>query len=208
MDGYLAEIRGFAGGFIPANWMACQGQILSVNDFTALYSLIGTYYGGDGRSTFMLPDLRGRVPVGIGTPPGSSIPFQLGFNGGYQIHTLSQAEMPTHNHNSAVTSESASLSGSITAKMKVNNDESEGKSPSGKYLSVSSGPDLYAGSPTSTDTLNNDAISVDSSGLSVNISGIEVEIASSGGSQPFSLMQPYLTINWIICVEGMYPQRS
>lgn len=205
-DGYLAEIRGFAGNFAPKNWMYCQGQQMQIQTNAALYSLLGSRFGGDDRTYFNLPDLRGRVIVGTGNSPMYG-EFDLGEIGGEQSHVLSSAQLPVHSHTASVSSSSASLSGNVTAKMKVNNDESEGKSPSGKYLSVSNGPDLYAGSSTGTDTLNNDAIAVDASGLKVNVSGIAVTIANAGASTPVALMQPYLAINWIICVSGLYPTR-
>jgi microcystin-dependent protein len=93
----IAEIRLFAGNFAPRGWALCHGQILSIAQNTALFSLLGTTYGGDGRTTFALPDLRGRVPVGQGQGPGLS-PNSLGQQGGAETHTLTSSEMPAHNH--------------------------------------------------------------------------------------------------------------
>lgn len=97
MEGTLAEIRIFAGNFPPRSWSFCNGSLLSIADYNALYALIGTYYGGDGQQTFGLPDLRGRIPVGVGN--GSNIPFvTLGEKGGSPYATLLVSNLPPHNH--------------------------------------------------------------------------------------------------------------
>ena len=96
-DPFLGEITLFAGNFAPRGWAFCDGQLLQVNQYSALFSILGTTYGGDGRTTFGLPDLRGRVPVHAGTGPGLS-PRRLGEQGGTERHTLSVAELPSHAH--------------------------------------------------------------------------------------------------------------
>ena len=97
MDGYIAEIKLFAGNFAPRNWAFCNGQILQIAENQSLYSLIGITYGGDGRVTFALPDLRGRVPISAGQGPGLSN-YALGQAGGEERHTLNTNEMPGHTH--------------------------------------------------------------------------------------------------------------
>ena len=97
MDPFLAEIRIFPWVFAPRGWAECSGQLLSISQNTALFSLLGTYYGGDGRSTFALPDLRGRVPLSSGQGPGLSL-YSLGENGGSNTVTLLQSELPGHPH--------------------------------------------------------------------------------------------------------------
>jgi microcystin-dependent protein len=206
-DGWIGEIRGFAGNFAPQNWMLCQGQLLQIQQYNALYSILGITFGGNGSSNFNLPNFAGRVPVGSGQLYGTSSYFQLGSVGGAQTHVLSQGEMPVHTHAAQTSGGTAAISGSVTAVMNVNNDEAEGKSPSGTFLSVSSSPDIYAGSATSGQTLNANAITVNTSGLSVNVSGIGIQIGAAGSSSPVSLMQPYQVINWIICINGIYPSR-
>jgi microcystin-dependent protein len=94
---FIAEIRMFAGNFAPRGWAFCQGQLLSIAQNTALFSIIGTTYGGNGQTTFALPDLRGRVPVGVGQGPGLPNVLQ-GEQGGARTHTLSSAEIPAHTH--------------------------------------------------------------------------------------------------------------
>lgn len=207
MEGYVGEIRGFGGSFAPQSWLYCQGQLLSINEYQILYTIIGTLYGGNGTTNFQLPDLRGKVPVGSGTSPVSGQSFSVGQYSGEQTHVLSMAQLPAHIHAAQTSGGTAAISGSATAVMNVNNDEAEGKSPSGTFLSVSSSPDIYAGSATAGQTLNANAITVNTSGLSVNVSGMSIQIGSAGSSSPVSLMQPYLVINWIICYEGYYPTR-
>lgn len=206
-EGWIGEIRGFAGSFAPSNWMYCQGQQLQIQQYTALYAILGIMYGGNGSTNFNLPNLSGRIPIGSGQSPVSNMIFSVGQNGGEQAHVLAQYEMPMHNHAAQTSGGTATISGSATAVMNVNNDEAEGKSPSGTYLSVSSSPDIYAGSATSGQTLNAGAITVNTSGLSVNVSGMSIQVGNAGISQAVSLMQPYQVINWVICIYGYFPPR-
>ncbi len=97
MDGYVGEIKMFAGTFAPVNWIFCWGQLLQVDQYSTLYALIGTQFGGDGINTFGVPDLRGRVPVGAGTGPGLT-PRAPGQSSGTENVTLSTAQMPRHSH--------------------------------------------------------------------------------------------------------------
>ena len=205
-DGYLAEIRGFAGNFYPLNWFYCAGQLLSIAQYTALYSLLGITYGGDGRTNFALPDLRGRLPLSSGQLPGG-LYYSPGQTGGSEVSILTTLNMPVHTHTAVTAGGEATVAGNVTAVMKVNNNESEGKSPSGQFLGLSSDPDLYAESDSGA-TLNSGAISVDISQLSVQVSGISVQLSNEGESGYFSIVQPYQAINWIICVNGYYPVRS
>jgi len=97
MDPYLGEIRNFAFNFAPIGWLQCQGQTLNINQYAALFSIIGTYYGGNGTTNFQLPNLQGIVPIGTGQGPGLS-PFVQGQAGGETQHTLVTNEMPLHTH--------------------------------------------------------------------------------------------------------------
>lgn len=97
-DNYLGEIRLFAGSYAPAGWMDCNGTLLSISQYDALYSLLGTIYGGDGRTSFALPDLRGRLPIGYGGTTAATAAYTLGQSGGVTTVTLTEAEMPSHNH--------------------------------------------------------------------------------------------------------------
>ena len=99
MESYIGEIRMFAGNFAPINWNFCDGSLLSIAEYEALYMLIGTTYGGDGITTFGLPDLRGRIPVHQeGVPPGSSFPYSMGQMSGSESVTLTNLNLPAHNH--------------------------------------------------------------------------------------------------------------
>ena len=97
MDPFLAEIRMFAGNFAPNGWFTCDGQLLPISQYTALFSLLGTTYGGNGTTTFQLPDLRGRAPIHVGQGPGLGA-YSLGQNGGVETVTLTANQMPAHNH--------------------------------------------------------------------------------------------------------------
>lgn len=97
-DSYTGEIRLFAGKYAPEYWAKCEGQTLSIQEYQALYSLIGVTYGGDGVTTFKLPDLRGRIPVGMGAPTGSPNTYARGTTGGAETVTLTAAQMPAHTH--------------------------------------------------------------------------------------------------------------
>jgi microcystin-dependent protein len=207
MDGTIGEVKIFAGSFAPRNWAYCEGQLMPISQYTTLYSIINTYYGGDGVTNFKLPDLRGRVPVGVGGGPGMT-PIALGQMWGQQYHTLSIHEMPQHTHTAQATASGATVGGTATATMKVNNTEAETNLPSGAYLGKpADGHEIYIDGATAN-TLATDAITVDTSGLTVDVSGLTVAVNPAGSSQMFSIMQPYLGMHWIICLDGTYPQRN
>lgn len=171
---FIAEIRIFAGNFAPRGWAFCNGQLLPVSQNTALFSLIGTTYGGDGRSTTALPNLQGRAPMHPGRGPGLTA-RRLGERGGVEMVTLSEAQMPSHNHTlrgSVENGEQGSLTGTVS-------------------LGRSRGGTLYQ----------------------TNVSSNLVDMASqslpnTGGSQAHDNMQPFLAINFIIALVGLYPSRS
>ncbi len=197
MEGTIAEIRLFAGNFAPRNWQLCQGQLISISTNTALFSLLGQTYGGDGRVTFGLPDLRGRVAVGTGQ--GTNLPFiNLGEVSGEPTHTLVQSEMPTHTHQ-------ATVSGNPTLKATAANATD----------SVASTGDSLAAPGTGTGRTFTPGFGYDPSSPSVelnqgsiSISGISVINGMSGASQPHGNMQPYLGLNYIICMYGIFPSRN
>lgn len=109
MDPFIGEIRCFSFGWAPTGWMLCNGQLLPISQYTALFSLVGTTYGGDGRQTFALPDLRGRVPLTFGQGPGPS-PYELGQAGGAEQVTLTPDQLPAHNHTVAASATATSKS--------------------------------------------------------------------------------------------------
>lgn len=181
MEGTIGEIRMFAGTFSPRTWAFCNNQIISIAQNTALFSILGTTYGGNGQTTFALPDFRGRVAVGTGTGPG--LPnVQLGQLAGTPTVTLLTTNMPAHNH---------AVTGTVTVQ--ANNDSANpSDDPTGKRLI--GGVNNFTG--------NADAL--------VGMAPCVVNLATSvnGGSQPFSIMPPYLGMNYIICMFGIFPSRD
>ncbi len=179
MEGTIAEIRMFAGNFAPRSWLFCNGAILSIAQNTAFFSLIGTTYGGNGQTTFAVPDLRGRVAVGAQYSQGPGLPaVQLGEMAGTNTSTLLSINLPAHNHQ---------LVGNINPQ--ASSDGALSSDPTGKYL----GPgNFYA---------NSDPVNMAPT-------AINLPTSAAGSNQPISLMQPYLGMNYIICSEGIYPSRN
>lgn len=166
----------FAGNFAPRAWAFCEGQLLSISSNTALFSIIGTIYGGDGRATFTLPDLRGRAPLQQGHGPGLSN-VNIGQRGGGEYTNLTSQQLPPHSHK---------------AVMNVRKEQGNKPSPQGKILAAdSSGNSIYSTSAPD-DTLNASAITV----------------GNTGGGLEVPLRNPYLGINMIICLQGIFPSRS
>ena len=174
-DPFVAEIRIFPFNFAPKGWAFCDGQILPISQNTALFSLLGTVYGGDGKSTFALPDLQGSVPMHPGQGPGLSL-FDLGQIGGAETITLLVSEMPVHAH--AVGRALNAEGNSITPVNSV-----WAQAPAGRGAAA-----LYKeGAPTGQ----------------VNVNSLNI----TGGGLPHNNMQPYLTLNYCIALQGVCPQR-
>ena len=193
---YIGQVCMFAGNFAPRGWMFCQGQILAISTNTALFSILGTTYGGNGQTTFALPDLRGRFPTSPGTGPGLT-PIALGQMAGIESETLTIAQMPMHNHPAELTAGSASIqvagtgSGALPTPSATNN-----------VLGAS-----VAGGPPSADIWSdalNDPVTLANP---INVSAA-VTVGLNGGSQPVPVRNPYLGINFIIAVEGIFPPRN
>lgn len=178
MDAYIGEIRPFCGDYAPNKWMLCEGQLLPITRQTALYSVIGVAYGGDGKTTFALPDLRGAVAIGQGQGPNLS-PRTVGEKAGSATVSLQTAEMPAHNHlANGVTSSGKS-------KVPVNNTVWSQVDTGGRE------PDpvnMYAQTPNTT--MNPGALS------------------PAGSGQPHNNMQPFLAVRFIICYDGIFPTRA
>jgi microcystin-dependent protein len=174
-DPFVAEIRIFPFNFPPKGWAFCAGQLLPISQNTALFSLLGTTYGGDGKSTFALPDLQGNFPMHPGQGPGLSL-HDLGEMSGTQSVTLLQSEMPAHQHGVGRAANAAGDSqlpgGSVWAQAGA------GRGAAAAYI---------AGPPTGK----------------VN----QFSLAPTGGSLPHNNMQPYLTLNFCIALQGVFPAR-
>ena len=188
MDPMMASIMIFAGNFAPRGWAFCDGQLLAINANSALFSLLGTTYGGDGRTTFALPDLRGRAALGPRHGPGLSS-YNLGQRGGVETVTLTVAQMPSHTHLASVTPGSAILPVNITE-----GDEDE-KNPGAGVL-ANTGADNYASSSNGN------------YGAAAPVTGTAVTNFNQGGSQWHTNIQPYLAINYIIAMQGFFPSRN
>ncbi|KAA1417774.1 phage tail protein [Nocardioides humilatus] len=170
-DQFLAEIRIFPFNFPPTGWAFCDGQLMPLSQNTALFSLLGTTYGGDGKSTFALPDLQGCVPMHPGQGQGLSL-RDLGETSGVEAVTLLQSEMPFHNH--AAAADVIDLADTSTPNP-------------GAVYALSAGGTLYQ--TTGNTDLNNETLTL------------------AGGSLPHNNMQPYLTLNFCIALQGIFPQR-
>jgi len=172
---YLASIAMFAGNFAPRGWALCNGQLLSIAQNTALFSLLGTTFGGDGVTTFALPDLRSRAAVGTGQGPGLSN-ISLGESAGTENVSLTVSNMPAHNHT-----------------LGCDNGGSSALTPSGNIPGVS-------------DNRNAEVTIYSANAPSAVMNA--ATIGNSGGSQPFGIRNPYLGVNFIIALEGIYPSRN
>jgi len=167
-DPFVAEIRIFAGNFAPSGWAFCDGQLMQLSQNTALFSLLGTTYGGNGVNTFALPDLQGRAPMHPGQGPGLSL-RDLGESGGSETVTLSASEMPAHTH------------GLLAAPgaTQANPDAGQGLGNAPMYQVPGTLVSLGAGA-----------------------------IGQAGTGLPHNNLQPYLTLNFIIALQGVFPPRT
>lgn len=171
MDPFVAEIRIFPFNFAPKGWAFCDGQILPLSQNTALFSLLGTTYGGDGKSNFALPDMQGNTPMHPGQGPGLSL-HDLGETGGSDTVTLLESEIPSHSH-AMTASQSDGTDNKVAAEL----------------FAAGVGIGSYA-APGSLTNLSDNAIT------------------PAGGDQPHNNLEPYLTLNFCIALQGVYPPRT
>lgn len=180
MEGTIGEIRMFGGNFAPRTWAFCNGQLLPISQNTALFSIIGTIYGGDGRTTFALPDLRGRTVIGPGAGPGLSDNRQ-GSRGGTESVTLTTQNMPSHTHSLNVTNGAGTTS-----------------SPANNFL-ANSQVQIERGGET---------FDVMSYGTTPNSTMGGSAVGNAGGSIPVNIRNPFLGVYYIICLQGIFPSRN
>lgn len=198
-DAFLGEIRMVGFNYAPPGWAFCDGSLLMISSNTALFALLGTTYGGDGRTNFALPDLRGRVPVSWGQAPGLSR-YELGERSGAETETITLSHMPAHQH-ALPSSVSARMSVSIPAYSKEGNDPAPG--PDNVLAAMGAGLQAVEGYSSETADTN---LKPTTAGGTLQLSG---DTGSTGSGQPVNVVQPYLTVNFIICVsEGIFPPHS
>jgi microcystin-dependent protein len=180
MEGTMAVITPVAYDFTPRFWLQCNGQLLSISTNSALFSLLGTMYGGNGTTTFQLPDLRGRAAVGTGTSTlGSN--YAIGQIGGGSTATLGLNNIPAHNHNGPI---NLSLGASNTTG----------------FDTIAENNNIAGGIANSFSTNNNTPMAKPLS--------MQATIGNAGGSAAFSVLSPSLAVNYLICVQGIYPSRN
>ncbi len=180
MNQFLGQIALFPYNFAPLNWAFCQGQVLPISEYTALFSLLGVQFGGDGIRTFALPDLRGRVPIGQGQGPGLSS-YVVGEQQGVEQVALATATVPTHSHAFPAFASAATTS-----------------APNGALPAEGNQPGRGGGVAVNTYA---------APGTAAALAAGQV-VPAAGGGQPHNNLQPYLTLNWCIALTGIFPSRS
>jgi microcystin-dependent protein len=181
MEGTMAVVTMFASNFAPKYWAFCNGQILSISQNQALFALLGTTYGGNGTTNFALPNLQGRVPIGTGSAPGLSN-YTLGQAAGAAATTLTLGNLPMHMHGP----------GAVPVGIDCDSNPASEQFPDGFYI---------AG-------VNNAYSTTPASGVSMQAPVYTATIGSTGNNQPIPLMPPYLVVNFIICMQGVFPSRN
>lgn len=179
-DQFVAEIRIFPFNFAPTGWAFCNGQLMPISQNTALFSLLGTTYGGDGKSTFALPNMQGNSPMHPGQGPGLSL-HDLGEIGGTETVTLLQTEIPAHTHGLSATTTASSFDG-------------DSNNPTGAVWAI---PGADTGLIAYDKNPGNNKAAMSPQALSI-----------TGGSQPHNNRQPYLVLNFCIALQGIFPPRG
>jgi len=177
----------------PIGWVPCDGRLLSVSDYQVLFTLIGTTYGGNGVSTFGVPDLRGRVPVGQGKLTGGALPYTLGEKNGVEAPTITTAQMPTHTH--AIATGSSAGSVSISNQPGTSSTASPGTATLG----------VFAGGGGNSLAYNNLA---PNTVLNVGTTAKLASVSASGFSQPIDVIQPSLPVYYYMATAGLFPSQS
>lgn len=217
MDSYIGTIMAWAPSYAPYGWMFCQGQSLPINQYAAVYALLGNKYGGTS-TTFNLPDLRGRIPVGAGNNPNTGTAYLLGTTGGSESYTLLSSNLPPHTHTinsiATATANTASVNMDIcipvntdayNASMATNKPDSSCVFGEGKTNTLAP-TNIY----TKSNATNGASLKPFTAQTSVTIPAQNVTVASTcvpSTTQAirFDLRQPYQCVNYIICVQGIYP---
>ncbi|MEM8908405.1 MAG: tail fiber protein [Bacteroidota bacterium] len=187
MNPLIGQILMFGGNFAPRGWALCDGQLLAISQNTALFSILGTTYGGDGRTTFALPDLRGRLALHTGTGPGLT-PRPLGQRYGTEYNVLNVTQLANHNHTAVV-------GGNV--KIPVSANAADQTTAEENYMAeTTGGTEIYHENPTSGQIYGS------------TINQVTVALQNSGNNQSVNNMMPYEVINYIIALVGIFPSRS
>ena len=196
MEGTMSEIRLFAGNFAPRMWQTCSGQILAISSNNALFALLGTTFGGNGVQTFGLPDMQGRTAVGSGVSPVSGVNYLLGQKAGANTVTLLSNNLPAHNHPTTATSP--------TLQIRVSAANATVTTPvAGSSIGAANVPGR---TPTPASGFN--AATPDTALNAGSLAFTPTAYGGAGASAPHNNMQPYLGLNYIICIQGIFPSRN
>jgi len=195
MDAFISFIALWPLDWAPRNWANCWGANIQISENTALYSLIGSRFGGDDRTYFKLPDFRGRVPVGYGTGAGLS-PNRIGWFGGLETVRLSNDQLPSHKHTASLASVNVKLMASASAGTESVPGSNSATTFGATKDGFNAGDSLY----------NSDTPTIDMNGIAIN--GGSVEIQNTGQNGYHENRQPYLVTNYIMCMQGIFPQRQ
>lgn len=192
MDGFIGEIRPFAFGFVPQNWLECNGQTLSIQQNAALFAVIGIAFGGNGQTTFNLPDLLGQTAVGLGTAPGNAIYWNIGEKNGTEQVALNTAQIPSHNHTLTMEQVAVATVQSTTATPTANSS----------WLSH---PVQVVDATTAYNIPN---LTKPATGVAVDSTLDPRTIGPTGSGAGHENRQPYLALTYCICNNGEFPARS
>ncbi|MDH3469134.1 MAG: tail fiber protein [Gammaproteobacteria bacterium] len=195
-DGYIGSMNVFAGNFAIRGCAFAHGQVLQISENTALFSILGTTYGGDGRITFALPDTRGRSVIGAGTGPGLST-VELGQRGGAESVTLSVANLPAHSHTAATILDLSGMEAALNAYEKPS-----GPSGSGIEQYIDAKKTIF------TDAVPNVVLSPMSIDIIQGSSTATTTVGDTGSGDPINVRNPYIGMNWLIQVTGIFPSRN
>ena len=196
----LGQVMAFGGSYHPVDWALCNGQLLTLTNYAALYSVMGTAYGGDGRTTFGVPDLCGRSPVGMGAGAGRTTRYPGEF-GGYEYVTLATTQLPSHTHASA-----AEITGDVVATVNCYTGTTNIQSSPSNAVMASQGLSVPDNSRVYSRSDPN-ATMASSSVTTQNDLDVAVSIGETGSGQAHVNMHPWICLNYIIALEGYYPTR-
>lgn len=177
---YIGEITIFGGNFAPLGWAFCDGSLLAISEYDTLFNLIGTTYGGDGQNTFAVPDLRGRVPIHVGRNAQTGTDYVIGQMGGVESVTLLAGQLPAHAH---------VVTGELNMKVRANDPDNQ-PSPVNNGIAIAPGKRFFSRTPTASGLMPLDT---------------NIVLSGAGNSQAHNNMQPYMALNFIISLFGIYP---